>query len=164
MWVAIPGSSRKLWRIAIVRNLKFSFADFNSFKNSFGLILAKTKCNCKGECMSDFRTYDLSVKFYQLAQEVQMPRHLKDQLNRASSSVTLNLAEGNAKFSYKDKARIYQIAYGSFRECQAIFDLTQVEDRELLNVSKHLGSSLYRLIESTLKYAKKRNPERSPDS
>lgn len=114
--------------------------------------------------MSNFKTYDLSVEFYKLVQEVNVPRHLRDQLNRASASVTLNLAEGNAKFSYKDKARIYQIAYGSFRECQPIFDLVNTENEELMKVSKHLGSSLYRLIESTLKHAKKRNPGRNPDS
>lgn len=96
-----------------------------------------------------FRTLDLAVQFYKFAQKVQIPRHLRDQLDRASSSISLNLAEGNAKFSFKDKARIYQIAYGSFRECQAIFQLVDMKDENLLELTKHLGSSLYRLIEAT---------------
>lgn len=74
-------------------------------------------------------------------------------MNRASSSIALNLAEGNAKFSYKDKARIYQIAYGSFRECQTILELAEVRTPELEEKTKHLASSLYRLIQGTLKNA-----------
>jgi four helix bundle protein len=98
-----------------------------------------------------FRTLDLAVEFYELTQKLQIPKHLKDQLDRATASISLNLSEGNAKFSYKDKARIYQIAYGSFRECQTIFKLADVRDKKLLDLTKHLGSSLYRLIEATQK-------------
>ncbi|MCC6137264.1 MAG: four helix bundle protein [Bdellovibrionaceae bacterium] len=108
--------------------------------------------------MKSFRTLELAVQFYKLSQNVKTPKHLRDQLDRASSSVSLNLAEGNAKFSYKDKARIYQIAYGSFRECQAIFELVDVEDEELLATSKHLGASLYRLIEGTMARINSENP------
>lgn len=107
--------------------------------------------------MSNFRTYDLSVQFYKLAQKAKVPRHLRDQLNRASSSVSLNLAEGNAKFSYRDKARIYQIAYGSFRECQAIFDLSEINDPEILDLSKQLGACMLKLIQGTLNKEKQKS-------
>ncbi len=100
--------------------------------------------------MKAFRTLDLAIEFYQLAQKLKTPLHLRNQLDRASSSISLNLAEGNAKFSYRDKARIYQIAYGSLREFQAIFPLVGVLDPQLLAVSKHLGSSIYRLIKASL--------------
>ncbi len=70
--------------------------------------------------MKTFRTLDLAVEFYGLVENLKMPSHLKEQLLRSSSSVPLNLAEGNAKFSYKDKKRIYQIAMGSLRESQTI--------------------------------------------
>lgn len=103
--------------------------------------------------MYNFKTHQISVEFYRLTQQVDLPKHLKDQMNRASSSVSLNLAEGNAKFSYKDKARIYQIAYGSFRECQTILELAQIPNAEIEAKSKHLGASLYRLIQGTLKQA-----------
>lgn len=106
--------------------------------------------------MKSFRTLDLAVEFYKLVQQVRTPKHLRDQLDRAASSITLNLAEGNAKFSYKDKSRIYQIAYGSLRECQAIFMLIDEENEEVHAKAKHLGSSLYRLIEAT---QKKQNPD-----
>ena len=43
----------------------------------------------------------------------------KDQLDRASTSVPLNIAEGNGKFSMKDRARFFQMALGSGLECAA---------------------------------------------
>jgi four helix bundle protein len=47
----------------------------------------------------------------------------RDQLERAGDSVALNIAEGNGKFSQKDRARFFQIAHGSALECAACLDL-----------------------------------------
>jgi four helix bundle protein len=46
----------------------------------------------------------------------------RDQLERAGDSIALNIAEGNGKFSQKDRARFFQIA-GSALECAACLDL-----------------------------------------
>jgi four helix bundle protein len=73
--------------------------------------------------MKPFRTLELAVRYYELVEPLKFPPHLKDQLLRASSSIALNLAEGNAKQSTKDKRRIYQIALGSFRETHRILTL-----------------------------------------
>ncbi len=99
--------------------------------------------------VKSFRTLDLAVEFYKLGQQLKLPKHLRDQFDRASASISLNLSEGNAKFSYKDKARIYQIAYGSFRESQTLLVLADVREERILEKAKHLGSSLYRLIQAT---------------
>ncbi|PYK58403.1 MAG: four helix bundle protein [Verrucomicrobia bacterium] len=40
----------------------------------------------------------------------------KDQLDRASTSIPLNIAEGNGKFSAKDRARFFEMARGSALE------------------------------------------------
>src|SRR6266849_3729212 len=50
----------------------------------------------------------------------------KDQLDRASTSVPLNIAEGNGKFSAKDRARFFEIARGSALESAACLDVLQV--------------------------------------
>src|SRR6185437_8974780 len=47
----------------------------------------------------------------------------KDQLDRASTSIPLNIAEGNGKFSSKDRARFLEIARGSALECAAALDV-----------------------------------------
>ena len=47
----------------------------------------------------------------------------RDHLERAGDSIALNLAEGNGKFSLKDRARFFQMAHGSALECAACLDL-----------------------------------------
>jgi four helix bundle protein len=47
----------------------------------------------------------------------------KDQLDRASTSVPLNIAEGNGKFSARDRARFLETARGSALECAACLDV-----------------------------------------
>ena len=47
----------------------------------------------------------------------------KDQLDRASTSIPLNIAEGNGKFSTVDRARFLEIARGSALECAACLDV-----------------------------------------
>jgi four helix bundle protein len=49
----------------------------------------------------------------------------KDQLNRASTSIPLNIAEGNGKFSARDRAR-FLMARGSTLECAACLDVLLV--------------------------------------
>ena len=50
----------------------------------------------------------------------------KDQLDRASTSISLNVAEGNGKFSDKDRARFLEMARGSALECAACLDVLLV--------------------------------------
>jgi S23 ribosomal protein. len=47
----------------------------------------------------------------------------KDQLDSASTSIPLNIAEGNGKFSSKDRARFFEVARGSTFECAACLDV-----------------------------------------
>ena len=50
----------------------------------------------------------------------------KDQLDRASTSIPLNIAEGNGKFSARDRARFFEMARGSALECAACLDVLVV--------------------------------------
>jgi four helix bundle protein len=48
---------------------------------------------------------------------------VKDQLDRASTSIALNIAEGNGKYSLKDRCRFFDIAHGSALEYAAGLDV-----------------------------------------
>jgi four helix bundle protein len=48
--------------------------------------------------------------------------YLGDQLRRAATSISLNIAEGAGEFASADKARFYRIARRSATECAAILD------------------------------------------
>ncbi|MGN6366693.1 MAG: four helix bundle protein [Phycisphaerae bacterium] len=59
---------------------------------------------------------------------------VKDQLDRASTSIPLNIAEGNGKFFPKDRSRFFDIAHGSALECSAALRLLRNQS-SLLNRS-----------------------------
>ena len=46
-----------------------------------------------------------------------------NQLDRASTSIPLNIAEGNGKYDAKDRCRFFDIAHGSALECAAGLDV-----------------------------------------
>src|SRR5205814_2283010 len=58
-----------------------------------------------------------------LLKEVAAKAAAKDQLDRASTSLPLNIAEGNGKFSDADRSRFLEIARGSAHECTACLDV-----------------------------------------
>src|SRR5262245_41076973 len=52
---------------------------------------------------------------------------LSDQLDRASISIVLNIAEGVGRTTPRDQARTFAIARGSAIECLAVLDLLGLE-------------------------------------
>ena len=58
-----------------------------------------------------------------LLTQVEAKAAVKDQLDRASTSVPLNIAEGNGKFAIKDRCRFLDFARGSAVECAACLDV-----------------------------------------
>ncbi len=48
---------------------------------------------------------------------------VKEQLDRASNSILLNIAEGNGKYAPKDRCRYFDTAHGSALECAAGLDI-----------------------------------------
>ena len=99
--------------------------------------------------MKNFRTYRIAVEFYRLAATLKYPRHLRDQLSRASSSIVLNLAEGAGRSSPADQCRFFSIAMGSLRECQAILDLASSRFTVAEETADKLAAHLYKLIKNT---------------
>ena len=98
--------------------------------------------------LKNFRTYNLAIQFHHACQQENFPIYLRDQIMRASSSVALNLAEGSAKPSNKDRQRYYRIALGSLRECQAALDLNRNTNQQLAQLADSLGACIYKLCMS----------------
>jgi four helix bundle protein len=58
-----------------------------------------------------------------LLAQVNAKAAVKDQLDRASTSMALNIAEGNGKFAIRDRCRFLDFARGSALECAACLDV-----------------------------------------
>ena len=101
--------------------------------------------------MKTFRTLELAIEFHESITGLELSGHLKDQLFRAATSVPLNLSEGNAKHSAKEKKRFYQMAYASIQECKTILRLAKCEDKDLLDKTDKLGAWIYNLLKSEIR-------------
>lgn len=107
--------------------------------------------------MKTFRTLDLSVEFYELSEKSDLQGNLRDQLLRAASSISLNLSEGNAKRTTKEKKRFYQMAYSSQQECKAILKLAKVKDDQIFDTADKLGAWIFNLLKSEIPVLKFRD-------
>jgi four helix bundle protein len=83
------------------------------------------------------RVYQDGLSFVAFADSIieEVPAKLaaRDQLDRASTSIVLNIAEGNGKRSHPDRCRYLDMARGSALECAACLDVLVVKnhiDRE----------------------------------
>src|SRR5690606_38086971 len=78
--------------------------------------------------------------------EKKVDRFKADQLKRCSMSIVLNIAEGNARFTSKDRLHFFAIARGSATEARALFDM--LEDEEVLTKQQadHYRSGLTEII------------------
>ena len=72
-----------------------------------------------------------------------------DQLDRASTSMPLNIAEGNGKFTTRDRCRYFDSARGSALECAACLDVV-VAKRCKSDEEINLGKSILREVVSML--------------
>jgi four helix bundle protein len=71
--------------------------------------------------------YQRSIEFTAwadtLLDSIPKSRAVHNQLDRASTSVPLNIAEGNGKFTSPDRCRFFDSARGSALECAAALDV-----------------------------------------
>jgi four helix bundle protein len=79
------------------------------------------------------RAYQAALEFIAWVDPIleQLPTKMavRDQLDRASTSVVLNLAEGNGKRSHPDRCRYFDTSRGSAVECAACLDVLVVKKK-----------------------------------
>lgn len=117
-----------------------------------------------GKYMENFNhekldVYNASIEFVELSNFIikRLPKgkaYLADQLQRAASSISLNIAEGAGEFSKNEKARFYRMAKRSSTECAAILDICT--KLQLIDQSSQLKSRglLIRIVAMLTKLVK----------
>ena len=92
--------------------------------------------------------YRASIEFVSWTDELLegLPKSLAvtNQLDRASTSIPLNLAEGNGKFTDADRCRFFDIARGSALECAACLDVLVAKKR--INCADEGKTQLVRIV------------------
>ncbi|MEO6610532.1 MAG: four helix bundle protein [Chitinophagaceae bacterium] len=96
------------------------------------------------------KAYQANQKVYRLLKENKcIAAFAKNQFGRASLSIMLNIAEGSAKFSNKDRRNFYVVARGSVFECSSLISFLH-EEGEILTALKHDLYSCYEEISRML--------------
>lgn len=97
--------------------------------------------------------YQHSIKFVvwvtDLLDTVPKSIAVHDQLDRASTSVPLNIAEGNGKSTPKDRCKFFDTARGSALECAACLDV-QLAKKKINSETAENGKALLIEIVSML--------------
>ena len=108
------------------------------------------------------KVYQLALKFNEFAHKIcsRLPKSdIRDQLDRASNSIVLNIAEGNGKYSKKDRCRYFDISFGSSLESAGCLDILFV--RKLISSDEqHTGKSMLKELVSMLVGLIKSNSDR----
>lgn len=77
--------------------------------------------------------YQASIRFVcwvdELLLEIPKTLAVHNQLDRASTSIPLNIAEGNGKYTDTDRCRFFDMARGSALECAACLDVLLAKNR-----------------------------------
>jgi four helix bundle protein len=101
-----------------------------------------------------------------LVGERQRLGEIKDQLDRASISIVLNIAEGNGKYSRKDRCRFLDTANASALECAAGLDIL-VAKRKLafddIRLGKESLRKIVRMLIGLIKSSETRDYPKSQD-
>lgn len=102
------------------------------------------------------RVYQASLEFIKWLHEQKIleriPKGLAayEHLDRSSTSATLNIAEGNGKFTQRDRCKYFDIARGSTLECASALDIlvakTILSEDEIIPGKKILHSMISMLV------------------
>ena len=106
----------------------------------------------------NLRAYQYAIEFVSwcaaLLEKVPKKFSVHDQLDRASTSIPLNIAEGNGKFSNRDRCRYLDIARSSALECAAGLDVVVAKkcvERSEIKFGKKLLHTIVSMLVGLIK-------------
>jgi len=95
--------------------------------------------------------YSVAVAFQNLAAGIcgnrRIGANLRDQLDRASVAIVLNIAEGAGRRTVREKAQFFTIARGSATECAAVLDLLEARGLVSAALHRHARGKLVRIVQ-----------------
>lgn len=103
------------------------------------------------------KVYQSALRFNEFANNVcrRIPKsNITDQLDRASNSIVLNIAEGNGKYSKKDRCSYFDISFGSSLESASCFDILftrKLISNEELNTGKKMRKEIVSMLVGLIK-------------
>lgn len=87
--------------------------------------------------------------------------YMADQLNRASLSICLNIAEGAGEFSRKEKTRFYRMARRSATECAAVLDVLRTLELGSFASTQECRDLLLKIVAMLVKLIKSLDGQRA---
>ncbi len=94
--------------------------------------------------------YKRALEFVELVDEIILTQNGKsdafDQLDRSSTSIPLNIAEGTGKYTGKDNCRFYDIAPGSAVESAACLDVLLKRNKITIEENKKGKEILFDVV------------------
>lgn len=104
------------------------------------------------------KVYQVTIKFVawvtELRDELKIKSQVTDHLDRASDSMVLNIAEGNGRFTSKDRCHFFDIARGSALECASSLDILvakKIVTHERIEVGKEMLASIVSMLVGLIK-------------
>jgi four helix bundle protein len=94
--------------------------------------------------------YQAAIRFVTWSSDIltDIPKGLAvhNQFDRATTSIPLNIAEGNGKYTPADRCRYFDSARGSALECAACLDVLLARGRITLSVAEEGKSVLIEIV------------------
>lgn len=96
--------------------------------------------------------FKVGAELRELVNEHVLPRattEVRDQLDRCTASILLNIGEGAGRWHKKEKRRYYEFARGSAMEAAAILRLLQIDkriDQQTYEVARNLVDRIVAML------------------
>ena len=110
------------------------------------------------------RVYQETLQFASWAETIlaraKKPSPLYDQMDRAGTSILLNIAEGNGRFTAPDHCRFFDMARGSVLECAARLDLLAIKNTIDAQELAHGKAMLEKIVSMLVGVIRSNSPDR----
>ena len=110
------------------------------------------------------RVYQEALQFASMVEafweRIKKSAAIYDQLDRARTSILLNIAEGNGRYTAADRCRFFDMARGSVLECAACLDLLAVKNLIAKTELETGKASLGKIVSMLVGLIRSNSPDR----